>query len=100
MNSVITDGATVDPKHWPKTRAAGFEVLRCTSFFTATLPLIALHRLTRRGAASQPVSEVRISRAANAVAAIVLKPEWWLIKVGVSLPIGSSLMVVARRPVE
>ena len=79
-----------------KTRAAGFEVLRCTSFFTATLPLIALHRLTQ----SSPVSEVRISRAANAVATIVLKPEWWLIKVGLSLPIGSSLMVVARRPVK
>jgi SAM-dependent methyltransferase len=83
-----------------KIRAAGFEVLRCTSFFTATLPLIALYRLTRRGASSPPVSEVRISRAANAVATIVLKPEWWLIKLGLSLPIGSSLMVVARRPVE
>ena len=83
-----------------KIRAAGFELLRCTSFFTATLPLIALYRLTRRGASSPPVSEVRISRAANAVATIVLKPEWWLIKVGLSLPIGSSLMVVARRPVE
>ena len=82
-----------------KVRAAGFEVSRCTSFFTATLPLIALYRLTRRGASSPPVSEVRISKAANAVATIVLKPEWWLIKVGLSLPIGSSLMVVARRPV-
>ena len=81
-----------------KTRAAGFEVLRCTSFFTATLPLIALHRLARRGEGSRPVSEVRISRVANAVAELMLKPEWWLIKAGISMPIGSSLMVVARRP--
>jgi SAM-dependent methyltransferase len=81
-----------------KTRAAGFEVLRCTSFFTATLPLIALHRLAPRGAGSQPVSELRVSRTANAVAELLLKPECWLIKAGVSLPIGSSLMIVARRP--
>ncbi len=44
------------------------------------------------------VSEVRISRVANAVAELMLKPEWWLIKAGISMPIGSSLMVVARRP--
>ena len=81
-----------------RTRAAGFEVLRCTSFFSATLPLIALHRFARRGAGSQPVSELRISRAANALAELLLQPEWWLIKAGVSLPIGSSLMIVARRP--
>jgi SAM-dependent methyltransferase len=81
-----------------KTRAAGFEVLRCTSLFTATLPLIALHRLARDGAGSQPVSELQISRAVNAVAALMLQPEWWLIKAGMSLPVGSSLMVMARRP--
>jgi SAM-dependent methyltransferase len=81
-----------------KTRAAGFEVVRCTSFFMATLPLIALHRLARRGASSQPASEVRISRAANTVAELMLRPELWLIRAGMSLPIGSSLMVVARRP--
>jgi SAM-dependent methyltransferase len=80
-----------------KTRAAGFDVLRCTSLFTATLPLIALRRLTRHGTDS-PVAEVRISKAANAVVEILLEPEWWLIKAGMSLPIGSSLMVVARRP--
>ena len=81
-----------------KTRAAGFDVLQWTSFFTATLPLIALHRLARPGDGSQPVSELRISRAANAVAALMLQPEWWLIKAGISMPIGSSLIVVARRP--
>jgi SAM-dependent methyltransferase len=81
-----------------KTRAAGFEVLRCTSFFTATLPLIALQRLARPGDDSEPVSELRISRAVNAAAALMLRPEWWLIKAGISMPIGSSLLVVARRP--
>ena len=81
-----------------KTRAAGFDVLRCTSFFTATLPLLALHRLARRGASDPPVSEVRISKAASVAAEILLKPEWWMIKAGMSLPMGSSLLVVARRP--
>jgi SAM-dependent methyltransferase len=83
-----------------KTRAAGFEILRCTSFFTTTLPMIALHRVLHGRRESAPVAEVRISKAANAFAEAVLKPEWWLIKAGVSLPIGSSLMVVARRPLD
>jgi hypothetical protein len=60
--------------------------------------LIALHRLARDGAGSQPVSELQISRTVNAVAELMLQPEWWLIKAGMSLPVGSSLMVVARRP--
>jgi SAM-dependent methyltransferase len=81
-----------------RTREAGFEVLHCTSFFTTTLPVLALHRLSRRRASARPESELRISKAANAVAELALAPEWWLIKAGVSLPVGSSLMVVARRP--
>ena len=98
MSSAVTGAGYSRAELLAKTRAAGFEVLRCTSFFTATLPLIALHRLARRGEGSRPVSEVRISKVANAVAELMLKPEWWLIKAGISMPIGSSLMVVARRP--
>ena len=77
-------------------RAAGFDVQRCTSFFAATLPMIAWARL--RGRVPNPGSELHISRALNALAAALLVPEWLLVRAGVSLPFGSSLVVVARRP--
>jgi SAM-dependent methyltransferase len=81
-----------------KIRAAGFDVQRCTSFFAATLPMIAWARL--RGDVPDPGSELHISRALNAVAAALLVPEWLLVLAGVSLPFGSSLVVVARRPLR
>jgi SAM-dependent methyltransferase len=81
-----------------KMHAAGFEVLRCTSFFSSTLPLVALHRFRPGGQAFDPAAELRIPRVLNAAAGALLQPEWLLIKAGASLPIGGSLMVVARRP--
>jgi hypothetical protein len=43
-------------------------------------------------------AELRISTTVNSVADALIRPEWWLLQAGVSLPIGGSLMVVARRP--
>lgn len=80
-----------------KVRGAGFEVLRCTSFFTTTLPLMALRRL-RAKPIFDPAAELRIPAAMNTAAAAALRPEWLLIRAGLSLPLGGSLMVVARRP--
>jgi SAM-dependent methyltransferase len=81
-----------------KMSIAGFEVLRCTSFFFSTLPLVALHRLRATRRAFDPAAELRISPLINRTAAALLQPEWMLIRAGVNLPIGGSLMVVARRP--
>jgi SAM-dependent methyltransferase len=81
-----------------KMRAAGFAILRCTSLFTATLPLIALSRLRRRRGAFDPTSELRISRAMNVAAEALIAPEWLLTRSGLSLPVGSTLAVLARRP--
>jgi SAM-dependent methyltransferase len=78
---------------------AGFEVLRCTSIFASTLPLVALRRL-RRSATFDPAAELRVPAAVNAAMAALIAPEWAIIKAGVSLPAGGSLMVVARRPVS
>jgi SAM-dependent methyltransferase len=83
-----------------KLRAAGFEVLHCTSFFLSTLPLMVLGRFSRRDGACDPAAELRISRAANALAGALLRPEWFLLRAGASLPIGGSLMAIARRPVS
>ena len=80
------------------TRHAGFHVLRCTSFFSSTLPLVALRRFRSAPPGVRRAAELRIPRVLNAAAAALLQPEWLLIRAGVSLPIGSSLMVVAQGP--
>jgi SAM-dependent methyltransferase len=82
-----------------KLRAAGFDVLHCTSFFLSTLPLMVLGCFSRRDGACDPAAELRISRAANAVAGALLRPEWLLLRAGASLP-GGSLLAIARRPVS
>jgi len=83
-----------------KARAAGFEILRCTSFFCSTLPLLMLSRFRRRGEAFDAAAELHIPRAVNAIASALLQPEWLLVRAGVSMPIGSSLVVIARRPLS
>jgi SAM-dependent methyltransferase len=82
-----------------KIRSAGFEPLQVTSYFSATLPFALLSRLTARGGDSfDPTAELRIPRIVNAGLAALLMPEDVLVRMNVSLPIGGTLMVVARRP--
>ena len=81
-----------------KVRAAGFQVLRCTSFCAVTLPLLAAARLPRRRQGIfDPSAELRIPPALNATLGALLEFEGRLITRGASLPFGSSLMLVARR---
>lgn len=80
------------------TRAAGFEIVRCTSCFMVTLPLVVASRWRTRAGAFDPAAELRIPPLINAVLNALLQCEWWLIKVGIPLPIGGSLLLVARRP--
>jgi len=77
-------------------RKAGFDVLRVTSFVTLLLPLLIAARRTRT-APDDPIRGLRISRAGNAVLSAVMTLEGWLIRRGVSWPIGGSLLLVARR---
>lgn len=83
-----------------RVRGAGFEVLRATSFVSLLLPLLLLSRLRQRQGADRvdPLAEYRIHPLANAVLERVLDVERALISVGVPLPAGGSLLVVARRP--
>ena len=83
-----------------KMHAAGFEVLRCTSFFSSTLPLVALRRFRPRSEVFDGAAELRISGVLNAAVAALLQPEWFLIRAGASLRIGGSLMVAAQRPLS
>ena len=64
------------------------------------LPLMMLSRLTRRTAAADydPLAELRIGRVSNALLEFALDAERLLIRTGMTLPFGGSLLVVARRP--
>jgi SAM-dependent methyltransferase len=83
-----------------KAEAAGFAVERVTSFVTLALPLMAASRAADRRRATEeydPMNEFRINRSVNAVLAASLTAERALVRAGVSLPAGGSLLLVGRR---
>jgi SAM-dependent methyltransferase len=82
-----------------KVREAGFDIVRWTSFVSLLLPLLAASRLRFRGAkAFDPLSEYRSPAFVDSALGWVLAAERALIKSGLPLPAGGSLLVVARRP--
>lgn len=76
---------------------AGFTVLRMTSFVTLLLPLMVSSRLVpgkRRGVEG----ELSLPAPLNSALYTVMRLERGLIQSGVRLPLGGSLLAVARRP--
>lgn len=83
-----------------KAEAAGFTVERVTSFVTLALPLMAASRVADRKRAVEdydPMNEFRIDRRVNAVLEASLAAERAIVRAGVSLPAGGSLLLVGRR---
>lgn len=82
-----------------KVRGSGFEILRVTSFVTALLPAMLLSR--KRGRTSNekhdPLQEFCIPLWLNMLLYAVMRVEIALIKRGLSLPFGGSLLLVARK---
>lgn len=79
-----------------KLAEVGLEMLRMTSFVASCLPILWMsRRLPQR---FDPEREMRISPAANTVMGWLLAVEHRLIAAGMSLPFGTSLLAVARRP--
>ena len=82
-----------------KLRAAGFEVRRLTSFVSLLLPLMAASRARQRDAKTyDPTTEYRAPRAVDRTLEAILEVERWMIRTGVSLPVGGSLFAVATKP--
>jgi SAM-dependent methyltransferase len=84
-----------------KFSAAGFTTLYRTSFVTALLPIMYL---SRRGKRQRPatsgttdVYEFAISPVANAVCSAAMWIDEGVIGMGLSLPVGGSLLAVARK---
>lgn len=79
---------------------AGFEIIQMTSFVTLLLPAMLLSRLLQRRPRPgyDPLAELRISPWLNAALEKTLDAELLLLRAGLSLPVGGSLLVVARKP--
>jgi SAM-dependent methyltransferase len=82
-----------------KVRAAGFEILRSTSFVSTLLPAMMVSRWTKKRAASEGDAAAELSMPAwlNRAFEIMLSTEIWMIRMGLSFPVGGSRLVVARK---
>jgi SAM-dependent methyltransferase len=78
---------------------AGFDVLRATSSVSLLLPVVALSRARRRQLTDDydPFRELAVSERVNRALGAVMSAERRLIRRGLSFPLGSSLVVVAKR---
>lgn len=84
-----------------KVRAAGFEIVRSTSFVSLLLPLMLASRLSNRTSTDfDPRKEFDIGRPLNAVLEQALAFERAVIGLGVNLPAGGSRFLVASKPVR
>jgi SAM-dependent methyltransferase len=84
-----------------KLKAAGFEVLRSSSFISSLLPFMLLSRLAARRHAVAPgdgLPEVDLPRWLNALLGAVMRVETTVLGWGLDLPLGGSRLVAARRP--
>jgi len=77
---------------------AGFRLERATSFSSLILPFLIAARKRPVGDRFDPLQELRIPGALNALLKMPAALERGLIRAGMSFPAGGSLLVVARRP--
>ncbi len=77
----------------------GFSIEHSTSFVTLLLPAMLLSRLNQKRTSdnSQPQNELKLPGLLNTLFYKVMQLECGLIKLGLSLPIGGSRLIVARK---
>lgn len=81
---------------------AGLEIVLSTSFVSTLLPAMYLSRLLKRhktDAKMDAMAELRINPILNTLFEWLLNFELALIRIGVTLPMGGSRLVVARKPI-
>ena len=78
---------------------AGFDTMRATSSVSFLLPIVAISRFRHRRLSDtyDPFREFGLPHGVNRLLKWVMSAERRLIRSGVSLPVGSSLTVVARK---
>lgn len=80
-----------------KLHAAGFETVRITSFVSLLLPAMLIARRRKRGGSIEVEAELDLPAAINAFGYVTLCLETLLIRLGINLPFGGSLLAVARK---
>lgn len=83
-----------------KIEAAGFRVIRSTSFVTTLLPAMMISRFNQKKISDirfDATAELKISPILNALFSKMLSAELALIIRGIDFPIGGSRLVVARK---
>ena len=81
-----------------KVRRAGLEIVRSTSFVMLPLPAMMLSRLAHRDLSKfDPAAELTVPAPINAALEAALRLEHLAVRAGLSLPVGGSRLVVARR---
>ena len=80
-----------------KVRREGFALEGITSFVSLLLPLMALSRIRTRRGKGDPLAGPKLGRRANALMEKVLDLERALIRRGISLPVGGSLLLIGRK---
>ena len=81
-----------------KVSGAGLKVEYVSSFVSFLLPLMWLSRKIRIGKSDQPTTEFSISFSLNKILKWFMKIEIAILKFGIKLPFGGSLIMVARKP--
>jgi SAM-dependent methyltransferase len=85
-----------------KVHNAGFDIIRSTSFVSILLPAMYLSRLVKRNNMDvnmDAMTELRINPLLNKIFELLLNIELALIRMGISLPVGGSRLVVASKPI-
>lgn len=84
-----------------KVYSVGFEIIRSTSFVGSLLPVMYLTRVLQRKKTYEFIDDIdglRINVVLNKIFYFFLSFEFALIRVGISLPVGGSRLLVARKP--
>lgn len=79
---------------------AGFEIIRSTSFVSTLLPAMYLSRLLKRNkmdVSMHDMAELRINAILNKLFEWLLNFELALIRIGITLPVGGSRLLIARK---
>lgn len=82
-----------------KVTRAGFVIERMTSFVSTLLPLMFVSRYRKRRAdiAFDAMGELRMGRLTNLLLERVLDVERAVISAGINMPLGGSLLMIARK---
>lgn len=80
-----------------KVKAAGFEILRSSSFVSLLLPMMVAARYLQRKPASDAAAELRINKYLNWLFRKIMSVEFNLIRYGVNFMLGGSRLLIARK---